>query len=140
MREERFKEALAQVGERQLNGAVEILVGILEENQTDDTHFKALKLYADILGPISGRDFARAIDIYQEIVNTTEDDDLYESAQVSMMSAYLSQSIHMMETYENTRDILESDNQNTLDLLTKLDQKREQFLTHRAEAIYKGRM
>lgn len=140
MREERFKEALALVGDRQLNGAVEMLVGILEENQTDDVHFKALKLYADILGPISGKDFARAIDIYQQIVNTTEDDDLYESAQVSMMSAYLSHSIHMMETYENTRDILESDNQNTLDLLAKLDQKREQFLTQRAEAIYKGRM
>lgn len=140
MREQKFAEAVKYTNNRLYNDAAKLLKEILTSEEKDTTHYKALKLYADIVGPVAGRDYITAIDMYQVIINETEDDDLYSSAQISILNAYLSLSIDMMDAYESTRDVIETEDQKIVDLLSKLDDKRETFLTQRAEIIYKNRM
>ncbi len=99
-----------------------------------------LKLYGDILGPLTGHDHSAAVDMYQMIVNECEDDTLYQSAQLSLLSSYLNLAIHYMETFENTLDVIETDDDNTSLLLDRLIEKHANFITQRAESIYKERM
>ncbi len=140
MREQQFNEALDFANGRNYNEAIKLLQVLLEEGLNDTIHYKALKLYADIIGPLAGHNYMTAIDMYQQIINESEDDALYESAQISILDAYLSLSIAMMETYESTRDVIESDSEQVVQFINKLDEKREAFLTQRAEAIYKSRI
>ncbi len=141
MGDARLKDALECVNNRQFQEATVILKELLENTEQDDpNYFKGIKLYADILGPITGHDYNLAIDFYQQIVNQCEDDALYESAQISILTSYLNLSIHYMETFENTVDVIETENESTNSILTELHAQREKFIVQRAEAIYKERM
>ncbi len=136
-----LKDALECVNNRQFQEATVILKELLESAEQDDpNYFKGIKLYADILGPITGHDYNLAIDFYQQVVNQCEDDALYQSAQISMLTSYLNLSIHYMETFENTIDVIESTDDNTTQILAELNAQREKFIIQRAESIYKERM
>ncbi len=140
MREQAFKEALTCVSERQFNEAVKQLQTILEDETRDDTYFKALKLYADILGPITKTDLFLSIDMYQTIINECESDELYVSSQLAQLEAQLTISIHFMENYESTVNVIEDNDDFANDELERLDKMREKFILSRAESIYKNRM
>ncbi|RXV62541.1 hypothetical protein DWB64_05520 [Fusibacter sp. A1] len=140
MRETLYTEAVELVKNRQYQQAVDSIKEILEAELQDDVHYKALKLYADLIGPIANKDYIAAIDMYQSIINETENDDLYAQSQIAILNAYLSLSIDMMDAYESTRDVIETDDDSANDFMQQLDQRREDFLTARAEAVYKKRM
>ncbi len=140
MRQTMLDNAVEMVNNRQFKEAINALKELLEAEERDIYYFKGLKLYGDILGPLTGHDHSAAVDMYQMIVNECEDDTLYESAQLSLLTSYLNLSIHYMETFENTLDVIEPDNDNTALLLNKLTEKRANFITQRAESIYKARM
>ncbi len=140
MREEMLNNAVEMVNNRQFVDATTVLKELIEGEEQDIYFYKGLKLYADVLGPLTGHDYNMAIDMYQKIVNECEDDALYESAQLSILDSYLNLSMHYMETFENTIDVIESDDDNTQQFLDKLAEKRENFIVQRAESIYKNRM
>jgi hypothetical protein len=140
MRQQLLQDAVELVKNRQYQNAVEELKEILEPNEQDDVHYKALKIYGDILGPLAYKDYMGAIDVYQTIINESEDDDLYQQCQVSILNAYLSVSTEMMDAFESMRDMLETEDDQMLDALHQLDERREDFLTTRAELIYKKRL
>ncbi len=132
--------ALEMVNNRQFSDAAEILKQLLDAEERDVFYYKGLKLYGDILGPLTGHDHNTAVDIYQKIVNECEDDALYESAQLSLLSSYLHLAMHYMETFENTYDVIESDDDGNAQMMARLAEKRANFIIQRAESIYKERM
>ena len=142
MREGLYTEAVDFVKNRQYQHALDNIKQILdaEEAPQDDVYYKTLKLYADLIGPLANKDYINAIDMYQSVINETENDDLYAQSQLAILNAYLCLSIDMMDAYESTRDVIESDDDNINAFMQELDQKREDFLLARAELIYKKRM
>ncbi len=140
MRQTLLTNAVEQVNNRQFNDAVKTLETLLKDEARDIHYFKGLKLYADILGPLTGHDYGGAVDMYQVIVNECEDDALYESAQVSILKSYLDLAMHYMEAFENTADVIEAADDSSRQLIDKLAETRANFITQRAEKIYKARM
>lgn len=140
MYERNLQNAIELVKNMQYQEAVEALKTIIDGGLEDLTHFQALKLYGDILGPIAYKDYMGAVDIYQAVINGTEDDDLYNQCQMSILNAYLSISMDTMEAFEGLRDMIETEDEQIHDFLGTLDRKREEFITSRAEAIYKQRL
>lgn len=140
MNEKHFQSAVELVKSMQFQEAMESLKIILDEKNEDLIHFRALKLYADIVGPLAFHDYIGAVDLYQAVINGTEDDDLYNQCQISILNAYLSVSINMMEAYEGLHDMLETDDETMHQLIARLEQQREDFITSRAESIYKRRL
>ncbi len=128
---------LAQAGK--INEAVEQLKPLLESEEQNDDYYKGLKLYADIIGPMTGSDNVLAIDLYQRIINEAESDELYNAAQVAILKSDLMLAMHFMEAFENTLDIIEVNEQDK-HFIDDLVQKREAFITKRAEVIYKQRL
>lgn len=140
MNDPRYKNAVELVKNMQYQEAMEALKEIIDLGQEDDLHFYAVKLCADIVGPLAFHDYTGAVDLYQNVINNTENDDLYNQCQASILNAYLSLSLNMMEAYEGLRDMLESEDDLVLDMIARLDQRREDFITSRAESIYKKRL
>lgn len=139
MSAEILQQALELTAERQLGAAMELLKPIIEEKREDDNYYRCLKLYADIIGPLSGSDNVLAIDIYQQILSQTEDDNLYNSVQVAILKANLMLSIHFMEAFENTIDVIEVA-EHDRHFVEDLIQKRENFITKRADLIFKQKL
>lgn len=140
MRQQLFDNAVELVQNRQYQQAVEELKTILEEDNQDDVHYQAMKVYADVLGPLAFKDYIGAVDIYQAVINETENDELYAQCQLAILNAYLNLSMEMMDAYEGMRDMIETEDDITQDYLRLMDDKRVDFLTSRAEAIYKKRL
>ncbi len=140
MNEKHYQNAVELVKNMQFQEALEDLKIILDEKQEDVLHFRALKLYADIVGPLYFHDFIGAVDLYQAVINGTEDDELYNQCQISILNAYLSVSINMMESYEGLRDMIETEDPALNEFVNRLDQRREDFITTRAESLYKQRL
>lgn len=140
MNDQRYQNAVELVKNMQYQEALEALKEIIDLGNEDDTHFQALKLCADIVGPLAYHDYLAAVDLYQNVINNTEDDELYNQCQLGILNAYLSLSLNMMESYEGLRDVLETEDPVMLDMVARLDQRREEFITSRAEAIYKRRL
>ena len=69
-----------------------------------------------------------------------EEDGLYEWCQVDMAKSYLLAGMDMFEAYENMTDLLAPLNEQMAEYVEKMHEKREDFLTERAEAIYKNRL
>ncbi len=93
MREEMLNNAVEMVNNRQFVDATTVLKELIEGEEQDIYFYK---LYADVLGPLTGHDYNMAIDMYQKIVNECEDDALYESAQLSILDSYLNLSMMMI--------------------------------------------
>ncbi len=139
MSKEILQQALDLTQQNNFPAAIETLKPLLEAEEHDDNYYRALKLYADIIGPISGNDHAMAIDIYQQIINGAESDELYNSAQVAILKSNLMLAFYHMEAFENTIDIIEVSDHDK-HFIDDLVQKREAFITKRAENIYKQRL
>lgn len=140
MREEAYKNAFSMTSDRRFSDALNTIKPILEDDTRDDLYYKTLKLYADIIGPMTHNDLFLSIDMYQTIINECEDDDVYAASQIAQLEAQLSISMHFMENFENTRDVIESEDAFTQTALDRLDAMREKFIVGRAETIYKNRM
>lgn len=140
MRQQLLENAVELVQNRQYQQAVEELKAILEEDAQDDVHYQAMKTYGDVLGPLAFKDYIGAVDVYQSVINQTENDELYAQCQLAILNAYLNLSMEMMDAYEGMRDMIENEDDITLDYLRLMDEKRVDFLTSRAEAIYKKRL
>lgn len=104
-------------------------------------HYWAMKHFADIAGMLFMKDYFRAIDLYQRIINEHEEEDgLYEWCQVDMAKTYLLAGIEMFESYDNMIDMLEPLDDKMAEYIGKMKEKRDDFFTDHAEAIYKNRL
>lgn len=116
----------------------EIIEGTEDEPQF---HFWAMKHFADIVGYLHVKDFFRAIDIYQNIINEYEGEDgLYEWCQIDMAKTYMLAGMEMFEGYENMRDMLAITDDEMANYVENMKDKYEDYFTDRAEVIYKTRM
>jgi len=129
-RDRRYEEAAAKYKE------------ILEGSEDQPTiYYWALKHFADLAGFICFKDYFRAIDMYQKIINEYEGEDgLYEWCQVDMAKTYLLSGIEMLEGYDNVMDMLEPIDNQMAEYIEKMKERRDDFFTDRAEVIYKARM
>jgi hypothetical protein len=137
-----FDVAQDFVSNRQYDLAATKYKEIIEGTEGQDKyHYWALKHFADLLGFIYMKDYFQAIDLYQRIINEYEEEDgLYEWCQIDMARSYLNMSMELMASYENMEEFLEYDDPQMREHISKLKEKREDFITDRAESIYKGRM
>lgn len=128
--------------ERKYEDAAMKYKSILEEAEHEpQIYYWAMKHFADLVGFIYKKDYFRAIDLYQRIINEYEGEDgLYEWCQVDMAKSYLNAGTDMIEAYENMTDMLTPLDKNMEEYIEKLEETREDFLTNRAEAIYKSRL
>lgn len=115
---------------------------IIEGSESEPTvQYWAMKHFADLIGFIYLKDYLRAIDLYQRIINEYEEEDgLYEWCQVDMAKSYVLAGMAMFESYENMLDMLEPLNEDMSEYISSMNEKKEDFITERAEAIYKSRM
>ncbi|MBN2794831.1 MAG: hypothetical protein JXR88_05460 [Clostridia bacterium] len=128
--------------ERNFELAIEQYKLILEGSEDEPkVYYWAMKHFADLIGFLYGRDYLRANDLYQEIINNYEEEDgLYEWCQVDMAKSYLLAGMDMFETFENMTEFLEPINPEMGEYVQKMMEKREDFITERAEVIYKARL
>lgn len=128
--------------ERQFELAAQQYKEIIEGTEDQpEYHYWAMKHFADIVGMLYMKDYFRAIDLYQRIINEYEGEDgLYEWCQVDMAKAYMLFGIEMMENYENMVDMLTSLDEPMTEYINEMKEKRDDFFTDRAEEIYKKRM
>lgn len=104
-------------------------------------YYWALKHFADLAGFIYFKDYFRAIDMYQKIINEYEGEDgLYEWCQTDMAKTYLMCGMQMFEGYDNIMDMLEPMNEQMVEYIDTMKEKRDDFFTDKAEVIYKSRM
>ena len=104
-------------------------------------HYWALKHFADIAGMLFMKDYFRAIDIYQKIINEYEEEDgLYEWCQVDMAKTYMLCGMEMFESYDNMMDMLTPIDNHMAEYIGNMKEKRDDFFTDQAEVIYKSRM
>lgn len=115
---------------------------IIEATEDEPTvQYWSMKHFADLVGFVYMKDYLRAIDLYQRIINEYEEEDgLYEWCQVDMAKSYLLAGMGMFEAYENMTDLLAPINDQMAEYVENMHEKREDFLTERAEAIYKNRL
>ncbi|MCH4887341.1 hypothetical protein EZV73_07150 [Acidaminobacter sp. JC074] len=104
-------------------------------------HYWAIKHFADIVGMLFMKDYFRAIDMYQKIINEYEEEDgLYEWCQVDMAKTYMLCGMEMFESYDNMMDMLEPIDNHMAEYIEGMKEKRDDYFTDRAEVIYKSRM
>ncbi len=141
-RKQEFEKGQQLIRDRKYEDAINHYKEMIENSEEEPkVHYWALKHYADIVGPLCYKDYLRAIDIYQKIINEHEEEDgLYEWCQVDMAKSYLKCSMEMMNSYENMMDMLEPIDEHMSEFIMKMNEEREDFFTERAEAIYKTRM
>jgi tetratricopeptide (TPR) repeat protein len=130
------------VQERRFDLAIEQYRTVLEGCQDEPKYYYwTLKHYADLIGFIYGKDYFRAIDMYQEIINNYEEEDgLYEWCQVDMAKSYLNAGMDMFEAFENMTEFLEPLNDQMSSYIATIMEAKEDFITERAEVIYKSRL
>lgn len=137
-----MEEAQRLAHDRRFEQAVEKYKLILEQAEHEPkVYYWALKQFADLVGFLYAKDYFHAIDLYQQIINEyDEEDGLYEWCQVDMAKTYLYIGMDMMESYESMTEFLEPINSDMASYIEKIKEKREDFLTERAEVIYKSRI
>ena len=137
-----FEEGQQYVRDRRYEEAANIYKEIIENSQEEPkVHYWAIKHFADIIGFHYMKDYFRAIDLYQRIINEYEGEDgLYEWCQVDMAKTYLLCGKEMFESYENMVDLLEPFDEHMAEYIEKVTEMREDFITDRAEIIYKSRL
>lgn len=130
------------VQERRFDLAIEQYRTVLEGSQDEPKYYYwTLKHYADLIGFIYGKDYFRAIDMYQEIINNYEEEDgLYEWCQVDMAKSYLNAGMDMFEAFENMTEFLEPLNDQMSSYIATMMEAKDDFITERAEIIYKSRL
>lgn len=128
--------------DRRFEQAVEKYKEVIENtDESSDYHYWAMKHFADIIGMLYLKDYFRAIDLYQRIINEYEGEDgLYEWCQVDMAKTYMLAGMDMFEGYDNMMDMLEPIDNNMAEYIAKMKEKRDDFFTDAAELIYKQRM
>ena len=137
-----FETGQQLVRDRKYEEAVTHYKTMIENSEEEHSvYYWALKHFADIVGPLHYKDHFRAIDIYQKIINEYEGEDgLYEWCQVDMAKTYLQCGMDMIENYDNLADMLTPLDDNMAEYIEKMNETREDFITQRAEVIYKSRM
>lgn len=137
-----FESGQQLVRDRKFDEAINHYKTMIEDSVEEPTvHYWALKHFADIVGPLFYKDYFKAIDIYQKIINEYDGDDgLYEWCQVDMAKTYLQCGMEMIENYDNLLDMLNPIDNQMLEYIRKINETREDFITQRAEVIYKSRM
>lgn len=138
----RFEEAGSLVRNRQFEDAMESYKAIMDETEGTDTHFWALKHFADLVGYIGFKDYYQSIDIYQKIISEYEgdDDNLYELTQLDVARAYLEMGFQMLENFESTIQIFEPQHESMIAYQQELIARRNQFIETEAETIFKARL
>ena len=139
---ERFEEAESLVRNRQFEAAMETYKAIMDETEGTDTHFWALKHFADLVGYIGYKDYFQSIDIYQKIISEYEGEDnaLYELTQIDVARAYIEMGLEMIENFENTIQMFEPELEATVAYKEELVKRRDQFIESEADAIFKSRL
>lgn len=137
-----FETGQQLIRDRKFEDAIAHYKNIIESSKEDlKVHYWALKEYADIVGYLYYKDYFGAIDIYQKVINEYEEEDgLYEMCQVEMSKTYLLCGMEMIESHENMIDLLTPYDGKMEDDIRIINEKREDFITGRAEMIYKSRM
>jgi len=141
-----WKQALEEgqqlTRDRRYDQAAEKYKEIIEGTEAEPRyHYWALKHFADLVGMIYYKDYFRALDLYQRIINEYEEEDgLYEWCQMDMAKTYLLAGMDMFEGYDNIMSMLEPINDDMADYMEKMKEQREDFFTDVAESIYKKRM
>lgn len=141
-----WKQALEEgqqlTRDRHYDLAAEKYKEIIEGTEAEPKyHYWALKHFADLLGILYYKDYFRALDLYQRIINEYEGEDgLYEWCQIDMAKTYLLAGMDMFEGYDNIVSMLEPINDDMTEYLEKIKDKREDFFTEVAESIYKKRL
>lgn len=141
-----WKQALEEgqqlTRDRRYDLAAEKYKEIIEGTEAEPRyHYWALKHFADLIGIIYYKDYFRAIDVYQRIINEYEEEDgLYEWCQMDMAKTYLLAGMDMFEGYDNIMSMLEPINDDMASYMNKMKEQREDFFTDVAESIYKKRM
>ncbi len=141
-----WKKELEEAHELTRNRRFELAAGkykaIIEGTEDKPVyHYWALKHFADIAGMLFMKDYFRAIDIYQKIINEYEEEDgLYEWCQVDMARTYMLCGMEMFESYDNMMDMLTPIDNHMAEYIGNMKEKRDDFFTDQAEVIYKSRM
>lgn len=137
-----FEEGQQLIRNRRFDEAAELYNKLIENSEHDEKiHYWSIKHLGDIVGFLHYKDYFRAVDLYQKVIMDYEGEDgLYEWCQVDMSKTYLLAGVEMFETFENMVDMLQPINDQMAEYIHKMNEKREDFLTTRAEEIYKKRM
>lgn len=139
---EKLKEAMSLVGNRQFEEAVESYKAIMAETEGTDIYFWALKHFGDLVGYVGYKDYFQSIDIYQKIITEYEgeDDALYELTQLDVARAYLEMGLEMIGNFESTIQIFEPQHETMIAYQKELIARRNQFIESEAETIFKNRL
>ncbi len=141
-----WKQALEEgqqlTRDRKFEQAAEKYKEIIEGTEAEPKfHYWALKHFADLMGMLYYKDYFRALDVYQRIISEYEEEDgLYEWCQVDMAKTYLLAGMNMFDGYDNIMDLLEPMDEHMAEYIFKMKEKRDDFFTDTAEAIYKKRL
>lgn len=137
-----FEKGQQLVRDRKFDDAINHYKTMIENSEEElSVHYWALKHFADIVGPLYYKDYFQAIDIYQKIINEHEaEDGLYEWCQVDMAKTYLQCGMEMINNYDNMVDMLTPLDDQMVEYIENINETREDFITERAEIIYKNRL